>query len=124
MEDHVASASVTLVGVRNDQRRRTTASEAVTIRAKPHGPWPGRSMTLTPIVRANWTKIIARLSSRAGPVAKLLANEMPDNIAASAIASRAQREEPFRTASGKAGSARRRPSTANARGMVRANRER
>lgn len=38
------------------------------------------NITLTPIVAANWTKIIARLSSQAGPVAKLLANEMPDNI--------------------------------------------
>lgn len=38
------------------------------------------TITLTPIIPANWSKIIARLSAQAGPVAKLLANEMPDTI--------------------------------------------
>src|SRR5450759_3025115 len=37
-------------------------------------------VALKPISRANWTKAIAELSSRAGPVAKLLLNEMPDDI--------------------------------------------
>jgi uncharacterized Zn finger protein len=40
------------------------------------------TITLTPIVHANWSKIIARLSAQAGPVAKLLANEMPDDLEA------------------------------------------
>ncbi len=38
------------------------------------------TISLTPIIPANWSTIIARLAARAGPVAKLLANEMPDSI--------------------------------------------
>ncbi len=38
------------------------------------------TVALKPISRANWTKVIAKLSGRAAPVAKLLLNEMPDDI--------------------------------------------
>lgn len=38
------------------------------------------SITLMPISRANWSKVIASLSSKAGFVARLLMNEMPDNV--------------------------------------------
>ena len=37
-------------------------------------------VALKPISRADWTKVIAELSGRAAPVAKLLLNEMPDDI--------------------------------------------
>ncbi len=38
------------------------------------------TVALKPISRANWTKVIAELSGRAAPVAKLLLNEMPNDI--------------------------------------------
>lgn len=38
------------------------------------------TVTITPIRRADWTKLIADLAAKAGPIAKLLLNEMPDNI--------------------------------------------
>lgn len=38
------------------------------------------TVALKPISRADWTKAIADLSGRAAPVAKLLLNEMPDDI--------------------------------------------
>jgi len=37
-------------------------------------------VSLKPIPRAEWTKVIAEISGRAGSVAKLLLNEMPDDI--------------------------------------------
>ena len=40
------------------------------------------TVTMKPIARADWTKVIADLSSKAGFVAKLLLNEMPDTIEA------------------------------------------
>lgn len=38
------------------------------------------SITLLPISRANWSKVIASLASKAGFVARLLMSEMPDNV--------------------------------------------
>ena len=38
------------------------------------------TVALKPISRVSWTKVIAELSGRAAPVAKLLLNEMPDDI--------------------------------------------
>src|SRR5881398_2142979 len=38
------------------------------------------SITIKPISPANWTKVIAQISSRADLVTKLLMNEMPDTI--------------------------------------------
>jgi uncharacterized Zn finger protein len=38
------------------------------------------TVALKPISRADWTRVIAELSGRAAPVAKLLLNEMPDDI--------------------------------------------
>jgi uncharacterized Zn finger protein len=38
------------------------------------------TVTLKPIARADWTQVIADVSSKAGYVAKLLLNEMPDTI--------------------------------------------
>ena len=38
------------------------------------------TIALEPISRGNWTKVIAELSGRAGPVVKLLLSEMPDDI--------------------------------------------
>jgi uncharacterized Zn finger protein len=38
------------------------------------------TVALKPISRADWSKVIAEVSRRAGPVAKLLLNEMPEDI--------------------------------------------
>ena len=38
------------------------------------------TVALKPISRADWTRVIAELSGRAAPVAKLLLKEMPDDI--------------------------------------------
>ncbi len=38
------------------------------------------TVTLKPISTANWTKVIADISAKAAPVAKLLLNDMPEDI--------------------------------------------
>src|SRR5689334_6395841 len=38
------------------------------------------TVALKPITPGNWTRVIAALSGKAAPVAKLLLNEMPDDI--------------------------------------------